>query len=332
SEDKLHDTDKIRVPDRNRHRLRLRVGLKAEVNPMMDAVVRIASGVGQPVSTNQDLTDAFSEKDLWIDRAYMDYHPRKWLSARAGKQGVPFEKTDLVWDSDVNVEGISILPNYEVPGGELFFRAGGFWAEEHTTGGGQGMLGGQIGTEQKSGKFSGQVAVAYYDWLHVKNGPLLYSADKSYGNNSHVENEIKLYRSDFNLLDVTALLATKSKRMEITVNGNFVMNSGAVEDPETNEKHDNGWLAGVAISLPECPLDWELGWNYRDLQADATIGAFTDSDHAGGGTNFCGHGFSLALTPMPNTRLGGNLMLDTKDPDGGKLAYRRLQIDLAVSF
>jgi TolA-binding protein len=59
----------------NRHRIRARLGIDAKVNDEFDLGFRIASGSGDPASTNQTLADSFSSKELWLDLAYFNYHP-----------------------------------------------------------------------------------------------------------------------------------------------------------------------------------------------------------------------------------------------------------------
>ena len=105
--------ENVAIPDRNRHRLRLRLGITYQANPDMDIVTRFATStasgtVGDPVSTNQDLTSASAPKPFWVDRAYADYHPLTGLAFRAGRFGVPYEGTDMLWDGDLNLEGLAI--------------------------------------------------------------------------------------------------------------------------------------------------------------------------------------------------------------------------------
>ena len=107
---------KVRDYDRNRNRIRFRLGMQAMVNSDIDGYFRLATSQGDdPVSTNQDLSGGFVPKAVWIDRAYMDFHPHqvKWLEAIAGRQPVPFEPSvdELVWDADLNLEGVTALLN-----------------------------------------------------------------------------------------------------------------------------------------------------------------------------------------------------------------------------
>lgn len=49
------------------HRLRVRFGVDARVNEKMFAEIQLASGSGDPVSTNQSLGDGFTTKDIRLD-------------------------------------------------------------------------------------------------------------------------------------------------------------------------------------------------------------------------------------------------------------------------
>jgi hypothetical protein len=124
--------DDYRSSDRHRNRIRARLGVKAEVNDEWDVSIRVASGTADPVSTNQTLDEAFSSKPVWLDRAFVDFHPGSidGFHALAGKFGVPFYKVgnnQLIWDGDLNMEGAAL--QYDLP---LDKRTG-----IHFTGGGQ---------------------------------------------------------------------------------------------------------------------------------------------------------------------------------------------------
>jgi len=361
---------KARVYDRNRNRIRLRLGLQAMVNSDMDVYLRIASSTGttsdpgtsvagDPVSTNQDLTGSFVPKPIWIDRAYVDYHPgcAKWLDARAGKQPVPFESTDLVYDPDLNIEGVAALFSHKMDKNEMFLRVGGFWADEtgptssitptgtlalkHAVD--QGMFEGQIGGKMASDQMSGQLAVAYITYGNVKNNLALYTPNS--GNNTLVNGK---YLYDYNMINVNAMFKYKMDKIEPSILVDFVTNSGAKKDT-THEKDDNGatvltydkklgtsWLAGLGLKFNKLPFDWDLSYNYRASQKDATISAYTDSDPAGGGTNYTGHKVMLGFNVLPGSRLALTYFKDIKDADNKvstkRLDYDRIQADIEVKF
>ncbi|MEX5624148.1 putative porin, partial [Pseudomonas syringae] len=62
--------------NQDRQRVRARVGFYSEINPQVDAGVRIATGSSADRrSTNQSLDNYFDKKSLWVDLAYLDWHP-----------------------------------------------------------------------------------------------------------------------------------------------------------------------------------------------------------------------------------------------------------------
>ena len=56
--------------DRNRWRLRFRLGINAVVTDSWSVSARMATGSDDPVSTNQSLSGGFYTKDFRLDRAY----------------------------------------------------------------------------------------------------------------------------------------------------------------------------------------------------------------------------------------------------------------------
>ena len=102
--------DESQADDRNRHRIRARIGIYGKVNDEVDLGFRLASGnTSTPTSTNQDLDTAFSSKNIWLDLAYFDYHPAavEGLKVLGGKIKDPYfraGKSNLMFDSDVNPE------------------------------------------------------------------------------------------------------------------------------------------------------------------------------------------------------------------------------------
>jgi hypothetical protein len=354
------DSSKVRGFDRNRHRIRVRLGLTAQVSPSMDAVFRLASSTftsiekenktaaGDPISTNQDLSGGFAPKPLWIDRAYADWHPTqlKWLDARAGRQPVPFEFTDLVWDPDLDVEGISALLSHKMDKHELFLRAGGYWVNElgpssytkHALD--QGVFEGQIGGKLTMDKASVQLAVAYIDYGNVKGNPTLYAHNNGFGNSlvpvAGRGNDTLGYKYDFNLINVNGNVKFKLDKVEPTLLFDFVTNGDAETDPAYNKTLGTSWLAGVSFKFSKLPFDWDFAYNYRDQQKDATIGAFADSDPGGGGTNYNGHKASIGVAVLPGTRLAATYFKNVKDPENlnskKQLDYDRVQADLEVKF
>jgi hypothetical protein len=100
--------------DRDRERVRARIGLQAFIDDGWTANIRVGTGADQgPVTPNQTLGSPgdFSKYQAWIDRAYFTYQPFKDLTFYAGREPNPFFTTDLIFYSDLGFDGISF--NYK---------------------------------------------------------------------------------------------------------------------------------------------------------------------------------------------------------------------------
>ncbi len=100
-----------------RARFRLRFGFeKSWPDDDMMVGFRLASGANSdPTTTNQTFA-GFQKYPIWIDQAYARWTPKAvpGLSVTAGKMPNPWETTDLVWDPDINPDGVWV--RYNVPG------------------------------------------------------------------------------------------------------------------------------------------------------------------------------------------------------------------------
>lgn len=141
--------------NRNRERLRARLGMEAEVFGDFWAGMRIATGDnGGPVSFNQTLGSSggnFSKYALWLDRAYIRYSPLNDLTLTAGRFDNPFfTATDLVYHRDLGFDGFAGQARYEVAPGVTPFVVGGAFPIYNTA----FDVGAQISSNGNSATFS----------------------------------------------------------------------------------------------------------------------------------------------------------------------------------
>jgi hypothetical protein len=118
------DTLRNTTEDRERLRARVRLGLKTtlvdprEVNVgKVEAAIRLAAGTTtDPVSTNDTMGDYFNKDTISLDRYYLKwiYSPRETVWGRipqvditGGRMPNPWFSSDLVWDDDLNFEGLA---------------------------------------------------------------------------------------------------------------------------------------------------------------------------------------------------------------------------------
>jgi hypothetical protein len=96
--------------DRQRFQLRARLGVKAQIADWISADVRIATGNGRsPVSTNQTLgANGTSNYALWLDRAAIRLSPGHDITVDVGRFANPFWSSDLLFDTDMNFDGIAV--------------------------------------------------------------------------------------------------------------------------------------------------------------------------------------------------------------------------------
>ena len=132
---------------------RARVGLEGQVNDTVKAKIRLASGGDDPVSTNQSFDGAFSSKGFQLDRAYVIWTPETLGGAALsmGKMANPFRKLkDLVWDGDLNPEGVALSHSLGDDGMKLGLDAGAFWLEERSKDDDTMMYGAQLTASSKT--------------------------------------------------------------------------------------------------------------------------------------------------------------------------------------
>ena len=91
------------------YRLRLRLGVEAQVADWVSAGARLSTGSNaNPGSEMQTLGNTFNRYNFAVDRAYLKLDPYSWVTAWAGRIPNPFYHTDMVWDADLNFEGVAL--------------------------------------------------------------------------------------------------------------------------------------------------------------------------------------------------------------------------------
>jgi hypothetical protein len=321
---------------RNRWRFRARLMTAVEVTEDLDFGLQLASGSDDPVSTNQTVDNAFSSKGIWLDLAYCDIHHHNLpgLSIMAGKMKNPYDTHEgfgLVWDGDLRPEGLAVKYAKDMESMKLMAAGGWFWIDEVSSGeddtflfGGEEdifLYGAQAGLGFDLSQANVMVGAGYYTYADAKgNGPFVGHA----GNSADTAGA---YMYDFNELELFGQAGFKAGAMPVTVHGSFVTNS----DPDEN---NTGFLFGVKVGKKKAPGSWELGYNYRQLEADAVLADFTDSDFGGGGTDANGHQVTGTVCIMDKTDLGVTALINKLGigDNGAEADYTRIQLDLKFKF
>lgn len=320
------------LEDRDRYRLRARLGILAKVSDDWSAGVRLATGnTTDRVSTNQTMGQDFNKYQLMVDRAYLKYDPVEWLSATGGRIPNPWFSTDLVWDEDLNFEGFAttIKPSFANGDFRPFLTLGAFPLREDSppTRANRWMAGVQVGAKwsfSQNSRLTVGLAMYEFDKLEarVERDADYLAGSASYGQfeygsglrqkgntlfrtnaSSDVGATIWGLASKFRPVNLTASLdLAHFDPVHVVLTADYVKNT-AFDRSEIqrrtgvalNDGKDYGYLFKLAVGMPKLEKrhDWQGSFAYRYLGSDATVDAFTDSDFGLGGTNLKGYQLGL---------------------------------------
>ncbi|MHC4646064.1 MAG: putative porin [Planctomycetota bacterium] len=315
---------------RNRNRIRARLRLDAEVNDEFDAVFRLATAENDggfasgSTSTNVTLDREFRQKNIWLDWAYGDYHPSyvSGLNVLFGKMPGPVHKVgnnQLIYDSDLAWEGGGA--NHKIPlkeEQELFINGGGFWLNEVDgvdTSADASLWAIQTGLNREMGDMSLTYGASYYHFGNAENASLTLGSSPDFDDT-------------YNIVEVFGELGTKiNGTLPVDAYGSYANNAG------TDSNKDTAWILGATLNKAKERGSWQLGYSYREVQADSVAGRLNDSDFIGGGTGGKGHEFKAAYQIHKNVQAALTyIMADRDRSTGSDLDYDRLMADIILKF
>ena len=290
-------------PRKERHqgRFRLRIWAKKTwLDKQIEAGFRLASGSSSsPTSTNQSFDMTMSEKNVWIDRAYAKLKPKsiKGLEVVGGKMANPFFNTNVVWDSDVNPEGVWV--KYTCPSAapfEPFVGAGYFLTEESSTGRDGTLSGYQAGIMIPIGEDTEwTTAGTYYDWRNYE------TTFASAANNTTSMGGARLAAEEFDVVNVTTQVKTKVAGVPVKVWFDWAHNT----DNVLANNQDKAYGAGVKVGKNKKEGDLSAKYKYAHIEADAVPAGLNDSDF--GTTNVRGHQVGVKYNVTNFMTIGANL-------------------------
>lgn len=259
------------APDRTRNSLRARLAARYALTDRVTLGARMVTGnADDPNSTDVTIGNFVDDFELSLDQAYTSVK-LGGFTLTGGKFANPFARTDLVWDGDVNPQGIALAYRADLsPGLQLDARALHFAIEENVAGNGSAMNGAQLGFTIGD-KASWQFAVTggYYDYRLGS----LDTADAGDFRTNQVAIDGR-YVSSFELAEVLGSLTYGGLGEKWPVRGtlDYVKNLGASDDVDT------GWLAQVTLGTTGHAGDWELWYVHSSVDADAVFAALTQDN------------------------------------------------------
>ena len=287
------------IKERHQGRFRLRIWAKKTwLEKQIEAGLRLASGSSNsPTSTNQSFDTTMSEKDVWIDRAYAKIKPASvpGLEVVGGKMANPFlNHTNVVWDSDVNPEGVWAV--YTCPFAapiEPFVGAGYFLTEESATGIDGTLTAYLVGVMIPLGEDTEwTTSGTYYDWRNYETTFASVGNTTTGGGNAYTPvgppaGATLLTAQEFDVVDITTKL--KTKIYGVPVSGWFVWAHNTENVLASNA--DEAYGLGMKVGQNKKAGDLSGAYKYAYIEQDAVPAGLNDSDF--GTTNVRGHEVGL---------------------------------------
>jgi hypothetical protein len=355
----------------DRLRVRLRFGAETRLGEMTTVGFRVATGnLSDPLSTNQTMGNNYQRYTLGLDRGYISLQPISSLKLTGGRIANPFFSTDLVWHSDLNLDGVAAIWKPKLSDDlQAFVTAGAFPLYKldpspTSSAKSKWMYGGQSGLQWAPGKTTYRLALAAYDFQNVEGVANTgnYSVDpiEASMNNQTVPQ----WRQKGNsLFDINANvsnspgqsygLASKFREINLTgsidlahfdpvhviLTGDFVKNIGFSQSEifartgRDIKPRTMGYQARLMVGVPTIKQrgEWQVFGAYKYLERDAVLDAFTDSDLRLGGTDVKGYIIGGSYGIDKNTWMTMRWL--SADPiDGPPFSVDSLQVDLNARF
>ena len=316
---------------RNRGVVRLRAGLTKNINNLINFGARLATGsTDDPNTADATLGQFVNDFEVNLDRIFIGLTHKNFF-VTGGKFANPFLRTDLVWDGDVNPQGIAAGYNFRGSGSATAKLTGIYSiVDELALGADSDMIGAQLQVAvPASPGVTLTFAGGYYDYTIAS----LTNADAG-DTRSNVLNEAgTAYMSDFNLFNVIAIVDYQgpNERFPVRFVGDFVNNFGAEGGEGT------GFMFDLFVGRTSNINDVRFRYGYSESERDAFLAAFSN-DNTTIASNYKQHTFTIDFVPLNNTVLNltwylfrENKLANGADPDGDEY-ISRLRLNAVVNF
>jgi putative porin len=312
------------APSLDREVVRFRLGMSYPLRPDLVVRARLATGdPDDPNSTDVTLGTFVNDLAFSLDLASVELNRPRW-GLVAGKFLNPLLSTELVWDGDVNPQGVGGRITMGKPSSVTgTLTALYFVLNQQVADSGSDMAGGQFALKAKAGaRWQVTAAAGYYDYrirsLQNTNAGDIRGNRLAPGNTA--------YLSDFNLLNllVMADYTGFGERFPLRIVGDYVHNSGA-NDLNT------GWEADVYVGRITRPRETRWRYGYAVAQTDAILAAF-GQDNTTLGTNYEIHSLSVDGMPITGVVLTGTLYAYRPHEAAIRQYQTRLRLNTMVTF
>jgi hypothetical protein len=308
--------------------VRGRVGATYIASPSLKLGARLVTGnPDDPNSADVSLSNFNDNLQVSLDQMY-GAKTFGSLTVIGGKFPTPFRRTDLLWDGDVNPQGLAAQYKAVDTGRTQIAGAALLFPIERSVGGPdsnatayQMTLDHQLSTNWKVG-----LAGGYYNF-EISATDTADTGDTR----TNLLDQTGAYVSDFDILDVIVDLSYSgfSDRWPIKIQYDYVQNLGA-------DQYDKGLSIAASVGQLNAIGDYSFGYAYNVAEADAVFAAFSQ-DNIPYASNYRQHTYSL--TYAISEQLALNTALYTFKPKDTALFptapldwQHRLRVNLISTF
>jgi polyhydroxyalkanoate synthesis regulator phasin len=297
--------------DTNIGRVRMRLGLESKVNDKLNVGIGIATGSGDPRSTNISFGGYNTKKTVVLDYAFAKYSPVPWLNLVGGKMllnDALWEPTDLIWDTDITPEGAVIQFNKSLgPKATVFMNTGALIVDTDTSSDNDAPMAYLIqpGVTYKFNddlSLKGAVSLQSFDNVksHVSS---TYSGASNSGNTTAGTSS---YIYDYSMFNPALEISIKNPLGAFGLNVGSLKLLGEYVDNLAVSKKSSGFSIGFKLGHEKINKwgDWQFKYIYAMLGKDAVLDVLPDSDRYGGKTAMRSHEAELTFGLGKNTFLG----------------------------
>ena len=126
---------------RERFRYALRIGMRGDLYDDWSYGIRLETAnnprspwdtFGNNTSSGSAAPSDKNSSGIYLGQAYLNWHPADWYEMTAGRMPMPLYVTPMVWDSDINPEGVFEKFKYTIGNVDLFVDFGQFDYQDPT--------------------------------------------------------------------------------------------------------------------------------------------------------------------------------------------------------
>ena len=319
----IKDTDGIE----SIFRYRARVGVTAAVTDNVQFEFMLATGNGDPVSTNQTAGNFFSGKDIVVDIAdiYYGYGYHEFI--RLGKMKLPFyrpDKNQMIWDNDLRPEGVfakhKLFANTDITAGAFMVQAEKEDSDPTKRKDAIGLY--TLQAVQYLGDFRVGGGVYIYDHLEGASSEISYAGKNKKLAKGNTVDANGIYKYDYHLAE---LFVQYKVTDDLSLGIDGVYNAGAT-------KNNRAYNISAMYGSLKHNGDFKFGYYYRYTEKDAVFGMFSDSDFAGGETDSKGSQLMGGYQIAKNTQLAFTYINATQNMSIDPERFQRLHVDFKIKF